>query len=408
MNRVVVFPCHLSRERCDVLNRESGRIYTATVDWHWRFYRRSGHWLSEYAMKRFLDATLGPSELLHAHSVDAATEDFYDACKTTRELRKQGIDARFPYRRKHFRPTTWKATAIRMRDGNLVLSCGRGREPVTVSLPDSLKDANVRQAQLVYDVAGKRYNWHVCIEDGQEALPAPGNQTLAIDLGEIHPMAVANEQGEVIIFTARRLRALNQYRNRRHASIDERLARCQKGSRLWKRLRRRKSFLLARNKRQRRDVEHKVTRAVTDYAVSQSASRVVVGDIRDIASGKRLQTKSQQKISNWSHGQQVSYLRYKLAAHSIRLERQDEAYSSQTCCACGARNKPNGRNYHCRRCGFVGHRDANGAVNLESKALFGEFGHVFPSSTKYLRAFRSSSGGHPASRLALRQEAAAL
>ena len=116
-----------------------------------------------------------------------------------------------------------------------------------------------------------------------------------------------------------------------------------------------------------------------------------MGDLREIGTGKRLRTKEQQKISGWSQGRQIRLLRYKLAAEGIALERQGEAYSSKTCPQCGARNTPSGRNYGCSRCGFIGHRDAVGAVNLESKALYGSFGHMQPRSVKYRRAFRRSS-----------------
>jgi Putative transposase DNA-binding domain len=96
-------------------------------------------------------------------------------------------------------------------------------------------------------------------------------------------------------------------------------------------------------------------------------------------------------VSGWSHGRQIAYLTYKLAAEGIILERQSEAYSSKTCCGCGAINKPTGRNYCCRVCGFVCHRDANGVVNQESKALYGSYGRMQPRSVKYRRAFRQET-----------------
>ena len=135
-------------------------------------------------------------------------------------------------------------------------------------------------------------------------------------------------------------------------------------------------YLLSRNNRQRRDIEHKITRAITNHAKAEGARTLMVGDLRDIGDGKRLRTKEQQKISGWSHGRQIVFLTYKLAAEGIAIERQSEAYSSKTCPQCGRHNKPNGRNYRCSMCGFIGHRDAVGAVNLESKALYGGFGHM--------------------------------
>lgn len=412
MLRTHSFPCSLPRPEADALNRESGRIYTDTLVWHYRAFRRSGHWLSPGAAEKWGD--FRSETTLHAHSRDAAQQAFHKACKTAKSNRHLG--AKYPHKRKWYRTTTWKDTGIRVKDGRLLLARARGLEPVAVALPERfghLPKSAFREARLVYDQASKRYSWHLVIEDGTLPNETPGDKVLAVDLGEIHPMAVANEQGEVVIFTGRELRALNQYRHKRLASLQQRQSKCQKRSRLWKRLQRRKAQLLARNDRQRRDIEHKVTRAVTTYAQEQGACRVVVGDIRDIGNGKRMSANSQQKISGWSHGRQIQYLDYKLAAESIGLERQNEAYSSKTCCKCGAINKPKGRNYVCASCGFVGHRDGSAACNQESKALYGEYSRIQPVSTRYLRAFnrRSSSVRHAASSLGTpgaTQEAAAF
>ncbi|MFQ5791203.1 MAG: zinc ribbon domain-containing protein, partial [Acidobacteriota bacterium] len=62
------------------------------------------------------------------------------------------------------------------------------------------------------------------------------------------------------------------------------------------------------------------------------------------------------------------YLSYKAEAHGMRWVLQDEAYTSQTCPSCGRRKPVNGRVYRCS-CGFVGHRDHVGAVNILTKYL---------------------------------------
>lgn len=399
MIRTIIFPCHLEKDRCDALNRESGRIYTQTMVTHYRTFRHIGHWLSQYGAMRFGDSM--SDTVLHAHSRDAAQEAFYKGCKVAKTNRKDG--AKYPHKRKFYRTTIWKSSGIRLKDGQILLSNARGTEPVTINLPEKLigyGQKSFLEMRLVYDKVRKHYNWHVVLEDGTIPNTPTGNKTLAIDLGEIHPMSIANELGEVLIVTARELRALNQYRNKMTASIEQRLSKCTKGSRLHKRLKRRKVFMLTRNEHQRRDIEHKITRTATNYAVGQKANRVVVGDVRNISNGKKLNKHSQQKISNWSHGKQASFLTYKLGAEGIALEQMNESYSSKTCCKCGSLNKPTGRNYKCSVCGFVGHRDGQAACNIESKALYGVYSKIQPVSTMYLRAFnRSSSGRHPASRL---------
>lgn len=390
MIRTRILPCHLPRTQADALNRESGRVYSQTLIWQYRIYRRKGIWLSPSASERLGDFLSGTT--LHAHSRDAAQQAFHKACKTAKANRASG--AHYPHKRKYYRSTIWKNTGIRVRGGRLLLARSRGLAAVSVALPPDLAGLSAQafvEMRLVYDQVGRRYQWHLVVDDGSVPPTAPGDQTLAADLGEIHPAAVANERGAVVIFTARELRALNQYRHKKLSTLQARQAKCAKRSRQWKRLQRRKVYLLARNNRQRRDIEHKVTRAISNHAKAEGARTLMVGDLRDIGDGKRLKTKEQQKVSGWSHGRQIAFLTYKLAAEGIAVERQNEAYSSKTCPQCGRHNKPTGRNYRCSRCGFIGHRDAVGAVNLESKALYGGFGHMQPLSVKYRRAFRRSS-----------------
>lgn len=391
MIRTHILPCALPREQANALNRESGRIYSDVLVTQYRVYRHKGVWLSRGASAKVNDSRSGT--LLHAHSRDAAQQGFHLACKTAKVNRGQG--AKYPHKRKFYRTTVWKATGIKREEGDRVrLARAKGLAPILVRLPArlaSLPPAAFVEMRLVYDRIGKRHQWHLVVDDGRAAPPPPGQATLAADLGEIHPAAVANERGEVVLFTARELRALGQYRHKQLASLQAALARKQQRSRRWTRLARRKTFLLARNNRQRRDIEHKVTRAIANHAQGEGAKRLVVGDVRNLGTGKRLATNAQQKVSGWSHGKQVDYLTYKLAAFGIALERQSEAYSSKTCPCCGAHNKPHGRRYRCSACGFVGHRDAVGAINQVSKAVHGAYGHVQPTSTMYRRPFRRRS-----------------
>ena len=122
MLRVSYFKTNINRSLADALNQESGRAYSDALVRHWRVYRRHGHWLSRKAASKLQDAELGRPALLHSHSFDAAREGFYAACKTTRQCRKQDLDNKYPYKRKGFRPTAWKSSAIRLDGDTLLLS----------------------------------------------------------------------------------------------------------------------------------------------------------------------------------------------------------------------------------------------------------------------------------------------
>lgn len=395
MIRVQTFPCTLAKAEADALNQESGRIYTNTLVWHYRIFRRTGHWLSEYTAKR-LEDYLGGSTILHAHSRDAAQEGFYDACKVTTGQRKIGRDMRYPHRRKVYRTTTWKNTGIRLREGALLLACARGSEPIHVVLPENFHaySANAyKQVELVWDHAARHYAWHVTLEDGVAPAATLGRNIVAVDLGEIHPAALTDGKTAAVI-TARRLRATYQYTAKRLAEIQAKQADQQKSSRRWKRLQGRKTRFLAQQDRRARDIIHKVSRAVVEWATEQQAGTLVIGDVRDVADKtrvgamtvdgtrlkkpKRLSRQTRQKISNWPHGKVRQSLTYKAHAAGMTVELGDEHHTSKTCPACGRQSKPRGRVYRCPTCRFVAHRDIVGSVNILSRKVHGEVSKILP------------------------------
>lgn len=396
MLRTVQFACTLPKDEADALNRESGRIYTDMLVQHYRLYRKQGIWLSAYNGKRIEDMT-GSATTLHAHSRDAAQEAFYTACKTAKANKAADLpDAKYPYHRKRWRTTFWKRSGIHLNGGALLLARARGLPAVQVPLPSNLlalPAAAFLEARLVWDRAVRHYTWHLVITDGMLPDVAHGSNTAAVDLGEIHPAALTDGK-ETCIITCRALRANAQYTAKRLSELRAKQDHKRKGSRRWKRLQRRKSRFLAKQKRRTRDMEHKISRAVVNWAKRRGVGKLVIGDVRTVSDGKRLNTKSQQKIGLWSHGRQRQYITYKAATEGIIVALVEEAYTSQTCpgrlpdgTGCLQCYKPKGRVYRCPACGFTAHRDGVGCANLLSQHYTGEPGHVKPPPETYRYPF---------------------
>jgi putative transposase len=390
MIRTHVFPCRLPKNTADSLNGESGRIYSGVLVEHYRILRHSDHWLSSGAGEKLSDYLSGT--FLHAHSRDAAQQGFYKACKTAHAQKSAGMrGAHYPRHTKQFRTSIWKNTGIRKRGDVLLLSLARGNPPIPVALPANLvalQAESFLEMRLVWDRAGRRYNWHSVVEDGSQPAQAPGNAVAAVDLGEVHPAAVTDGE-EGMVFSARELRSLSQYTNKRLAEIQTVLSKKEKHSRRYQRLMARKSRFLAKQKRKRTDIEHKVARSVVNYAVERGVGTLVIGDVRDAADAVDRGKKSNQKISNWPHGKVRNYIEYKAAAEGIQTVLEKEAYTSQTCPNpnCLHKIKPKGRVYRCPACGFVGHRDIVGASNILSRHVYGKLGQIFPADTKYRHPF---------------------
>jgi putative transposase len=388
MLRTAQFASTLPKAEADAVHLESGRIYTDMLVSHYRFYRKQGVWLKRENGERWEDVH-GGTTTLHAHSRDAAQQGFYKACKTARACRQMGLEVKYPYKRKLWRTTIWKSTGITRKGTALLLARARGLAPVSVSLPSNLLALPALvclEARLVWDRAARHYTWHLVVEDGSVPEQVPGTHTAAVDLGEIHPAAVTDGK-ETVIITCRALRANQQYTAKRLSQLRAKQAHKHKGSRSWRRLQRRKSHFLAKQKRRARDLEHKASRAVVNWAKERQVSTLVIGDVREVADGKRLNAKSQQKIGLWSHGRQRQYITYKAEAAGMSVVLIDEAYTSQTCPKCLNCSKPKGRIYRCPVCGFVGHRDGLGCANILSQHYTGEPGHVWPPQEKYRYPF---------------------
>jgi putative transposase len=406
MIRTHIIDCNLKRAEADALNRASGQRYTQVMLFHWRTYRHKGHWLSANAAQRWNDhLNAEQSSLLQAHSIDAAQQAFYKACKTAKANR--AIGAKYPHKRKRWRTTIWKQSAIRRQADRLLLSRAKGLPPITVELPEHLHSVlRVLEVRLVYDQRAHRYTWHLVVENGKQPKAAPGTTIVAVDLGEIHPAVIGDERQATII-TCRERRHQQQGHAKRLAKLSKALSRKLKGSRRERRLKAARSRMRAKHKRVMRDMEHKISRAIVDVAVEHQAGRIVIGDVRDIADGVEHAKRHNQQVSQWNHGRLRQYISYKAAAEGMLVELIEEHYTSQTCPTCGGRHKPRGRNYSCGRCGFSAHRDVVGQINILSRYKTGEVGNLrAPSEIKHriphnVRVMRRRQGtGQPATAVA--------
>ena len=254
--------------------------------------------------------------------------------------------------------------------------------------------AGQNRVELVYKDG--KYSLHCAITGLIEKPEKPGDKLAAIDLGEIHAMAIT-DSSEALIVTGRALRSIKQYRAKRLASINQAMSRCKKHSRKWKKLLMAKRKLLAKTRRQILDLTHKITRKVTGWCIEHKIGRVAIGNLDGVqrntsrkkaALKKQKSRKVNQKLSTWEFGKQTQLLEYKLSRVGIQLKKEDESYTTQTCPACGHRHKPKGRVFKCR-CGYIEHRDIVGSLNFWRVNKYGE---MKPQPTgkiivKYLRPF---------------------
>ena len=129
------------------------------------------------------------------------------------------------------------------------------------------------------------------------------------------------------------------------------------------------------------------------FCVEREAGLLVVGDITEMPRNARKNKRGSRRINQENSGnplgQLYQYLEYKGKLNGVRIEKINEAYTSQQSPCCPSRYKPRGRTYQCRSCGMTYVRDEVGATNILNKYLGGgkmSVGTLIPTNqVKYLR-----------------------
>ncbi len=340
-----------SSEQLDILALAAGDLYSNALTYFWRIVRRKDKWLSPGSMEKIWNC-----KKMHAHSADAVIQTIFDSLSSWRVRRELDPKAQPPRGRRKYYRMQWKNSAIKIKDGMLVLSNGRGTKPLIIPWKWEMPVL----VNMVHN--GSEYVLHATYVINQKNQPL-GDLVAAIDLGEVHP-GVAHD-GTAI--NGRLLRSFKRQRNKTLGHFQKLRSTKTKGSLQDRKLAKAQKRQLKKLDNQINDITHKQTTLLVSILFNKGVQTVVIGDIRDIRlHGKNLGKKSNQKIHQMSHGAYRHQLTYKAEMRGMKISLINEAYTSQDCPRCNKRTKPKGRNYKCS-CGFEYHRDGVGAINILKK-----------------------------------------
>jgi len=351
-------------EQLDKLAHEAGIVYSQTLVYFRRILRKKDIWLTKTSMQKLVR-----NANLQSQTVQGITDIFYDNIASWRQLRKTNPAARMPKKRRWYFVVPYKSSAIRVRDGKLILSNGKVSDPLVIDWAFGLPEF----VRISFD--GKSYvvNAVYTIETPEVS---PIGATAGIDLGEIH-LAAANIGEQTVIINGRALRSKRRYQNKVKGKFQKRLSKHKKGSRKHRQINRKKKQVLKRIDNQIKDIEHKQTAKLVYSLKENGVKTAAIGDVRNIRQNVDYGKEANQKIHQMPTGKVRAMIEYKCAKHGIETVVIDEAYSTRTCPKCLKVNaKPKDRNYKCGACGFVYHRDGVGAINIRQKQMYREYAPV--------------------------------
>jgi IS605 OrfB family transposase len=367
------------RERLFGLLRSAGDVWCCALDLNrWRRQRGSRPATGYQELCRELAAagpgTFGELDTAGARSVlRRYSDDWFAAAKRRAE---GDAGARFPRRRRGLVPVRWYHGTFTL-DGRLLrVPVARGFPPLRVRLdrdvpylPEAVRSVTLGWAdgRLYVDVTAEV---PVAVyPDGAGPDPA---RVAGVDLGVIHPYAVAGPGGTGLLVSGRAVRAehrqhLRDQKGRARAAARQAPKPGQRGSRRWRKHRRATRQAEARHLRRVRQAQHEAAKTVITWAVGERAGTLVVGDPRgvlELKAGRR----HNKRTRDWRVGQLIAALSDKAEAAGIAVDLADERGTSSTCPSCARRvPKPAGRVFRCPHCGQGGHRDLVAAANIAAR-----------------------------------------
>lgn len=179
---------------------------------------------------------------------------------------------------------------------------------------------------------------------------------MGVDLGLKIPAVCVTDTGKVRFLGNGRK---NKYLKRKFRADRKRLGKAKKLNAIRK----------SRNKEQRimRDIDHKISREIVNFAKDNHIAVIRMEQLTNIRAAARTSRKNEKNLHTWSFYRLAQYIEYKAALAGIHVEYVNPAYTSQICPVCGKHNHAKDRKYQCS-CGFHGHRDIVGAVNIRNTA----------------------------------------
>ncbi|XVV10556.1 RNA-guided endonuclease InsQ/TnpB family protein [Actinoplanes sp. CA-131856] len=367
------------RQRCFGLLRSAGDVWACVLEVNsWRRRRGDAPAAGYQELCRLLaesgPATFGELDTTGARSV---LRRYSDAWFSAAARRKAGaVEVRYPRRRRALMPVRWYHGTFTVEGRRLRLPVARGCPPLLLRL-DRLVPypaETVRSVTLLF--ADGRLWIDVTAELPIATYPAgkqpDPDRVAGVDCGIIHPFAVATRDGRALLVSGRAIRAehrlhLADTKARRRATATRAPSKGQRGSRRWRKTRRRARLVEGRHRRRVRQALHEAAATVVGWAVEHQVGTLTVGDPRgvlDLAAGRR----HNLRLRQWQIGRTLQILQDKAALAGVRVYLVDERGTSSTCPHCRKKiTKPRGRTMTCRHCWFAGHRDLAAAFTIAAR-----------------------------------------
>lgn len=272
---------------------------------------------------------------------DVASEALKQCRNATLPIKKPDSSARFNQR-------TFKAY---LETGSLSVSTVSGRKRIPITIPRYFhyaRDGTVSSLRVANTSHGHRIDLVVKLPDPTPLLITQYTKVLGVDRGMLN-IAVTSDGDFYDSKQLRQVRGRMRYLKARLQA---------KGTRSAKRHLRR---LARRERRFQANANHRIAKSIA----AKDYDAVALEDL-NIRTRKGNGKRFNRALGGWAYAHLEQVLAYKLEAAGKTLVKVDPAYTSRSCCRCGAIGTRKRHDFTCV-CGLRLHADLNAARNIAQR-----------------------------------------
>jgi putative transposase len=256
----------------------------------------------------------------------------------------------------------WNNQNWRVEQGALVLPISQDGKTQQARI--ACADVPLQGKAGLLRIKKKRGKWIADITlTVEDAHPTDGQAIMGVDLGlKVPAVTYIGGKGARFFGNGRSQRQMR----RRFSARRKRLQKAKKTRAVKK--------SKGKEARWMKNINHQLSRQIVTHASEQGVGTIKIETLHGIRKGTTRTSrgasarKNNRMQNSWSFYQLSQFIAYKAERSGIRIEQVDPAYTSQECPACQARNKAQDRSYVCAECGWIGHRDKVGAINISRRA----------------------------------------
>lgn len=215
-------------------------------------------------------------------------------------------------------------------------------------------------------------NYYINIHmDNMAPDPTETKKVVGVDLGLTDIVTTSEKES----WSGKQITDKRNHYSKMRAVLQRKASKGTRSSR--RRCRQLQERLSGKERRFQKHINHEIATYLVRKAAANKFS-LAIEDLTNIRqrTNRQPRSKKERRLSNnWAFYQFRMFLTYKCVLHGVKLILVNPAYTSQTCHKClhihpePGKSYRQGKNYHCKHCGWKGDADYNGVKNIAALGL---------------------------------------